>query len=184
MVQNNALGLHLPKTRFFLDMKTTRKKRKQKFLLFTFRKRELLGIPRHTTQSTKICSLFLQLLIPVFAPPLYNNMGFCFSNDLIWNLIYTKFWNLCVWFVPLPLFLSKSRMILLASSTEEHIYLWISSYSSSAKFQAGKIIFKKAANLPKVFNFSFSSNHQIFQHRSLLIMEMWRTYCKIISEKS
>lgn len=44
MVPNNTLGLHWPTIRFFLDMKSTWKKRKQEFLSFVFRKRELFFV--------------------------------------------------------------------------------------------------------------------------------------------
>ena len=63
MVPNNTLGLHCPKTRFFLDNENNQKKEKVKvsFIVFrkrellgVFRKTELLGVPRHTNQSTKI----------------------------------------------------------------------------------------------------------------------------------
>ena len=41
------------------------------------------------------------------------------------------------------------------------------------------MIFEKAAQTDQnVFNFPFSSNHEIFQNRSLLTLEIWQAYVK------
>ena len=62
MVPNNVLGFHWPKTRFLLNMKTTRKKRKH-------------ILPK----ALRSCSLFLRLLILAFALAHYDNIsGFVF----------------------------------------------------------------------------------------------------------
>ena len=79
MVPNNALGFHWPKTRFLLDMRITRKKRKQ-------------ILPK----ALRSCSLFLQLLILAFAPGVYDNIwGFVFL--MIWfEIWFTQNFEICV----------------------------------------------------------------------------------------
>ena len=49
MVLNNALGLPWPTIRFFLDIKASTKTRKQPFLLFAYRKREVSSLLKSET---------------------------------------------------------------------------------------------------------------------------------------
>ena len=113
------------------------------------------------------CFLLLLLLIPMFASPLCNKIS-SFVFLMIWfGIWFTWDFETCIWICfPTFIFLSKQR-----NSTGE-LYLRTNLFMTLQLF------------LSKISGISlFPSSREIFQNRSLLTLEMWRTYCKITKKK-